>query len=423
MRFALIGILLLGAVVFLVPVASAQHEVVILPYAGPISPASAEYITRGIGEAESRNAAAVLIELDTPGGLDSSMRQIIQREMNARVPVIVFVAPSGARAASAGCIIVLAADIAAMAPGTNIGAAHPVYASGGAVSEKIVNDSAAYARSIAAVHKRNAEWAERAVRESVSATAQEALSLGAIDLTANDIASLLAALNGRTIHRATGDVTLVLAGASTVTTEMDTREKLLEVLTDPTVAYLLLLLGLLAVVIEIFAPHGFVTGTIGVVAVVLALVGIVNLPVQISGIALLALGMALLGLELKITSHGVLTFIGLVSFVFGSLLLLPRIPGFRISPYAIAAVTLLWVLMLGAVVRLVLRARHRPVLTGIQRVAGRTGIAKTKLAPRGVVLVNGEDWNAVADPSPVAQGDAVTVVSVDGLTLHVRKNS
>ena len=422
MRALFLG-LLLGALVLLAPVACAQHEVVVLAYAGPISPASAEYITRGIAEAEARNAAAVVIEIDTPGGLDSSMRQIIQREMNSRVPVIAFVAPRGARAASAGCLIIIAADLAAMAPGTNIGAAHPVYTTGGAVSEKIVNDAAAYARSLAAAHQRNVEWAERSVRESISATAQEALSLGVIDIVANSVNELLSALNGRVMHLASGDVTLSLARARTTTVEMDEREKLLAVLTDPTVAYLLFLLGALAVAVEIFAPHGFVTGTVGIVAVVLALVGLVNLPVQVSGLALLLLGMVLLGLELKITSHGVLTLVGLVAFVFGSILFLPRIPGYRISPFAITTVTLLWALMLGAVVRLVLRARHQPVLTGTQRVRGRSGIAKTELAPRGVVLVSGEDWDAVAEASPIARGERIVVVSVEGLTLHVRKAS
>lgn len=403
------------------PAAAAQHEVVVLPYAGPIGPATAEYITRGISGAESRNAAAVVIELDTPGGLDTAMREIIQREMNSRVPVIVFVAPRGARAASAGCLIVLGADVAAMAPGTNIGAAHPVYANGDTVSEKVVNDMAAYARSLAGAHKRNIAWAERAVRESISASAQEALADGVIDLTADDLTGLLSALNGRTIHRAGGDVTLVLSGAQPVTIAMNVREEAFSALTNPTITYLMLLLGILAIVVEFFAPHGFVTGTIGAVAVVLAIIGLMGLPVQLSGLALLLLGMALLGLELKITSHGLLTLVGLVAFVFGSMLLLPRIPGYSISPYAIGGVALLWALMLGTVVRLVIRSRHNPVLTGIQRVAGALGIAKTELAPRGVVLVNGEEWDALAEFPPIPRGERISVISVDGLTVRVRK--
>jgi len=422
MRFSLLGTALFAALALLASALPAQ-EVVVLPYAGPIGPASTEYLTRGIAGAAARNASAVVIELDTPGGLDSSMREIIQREMNAPMPVIVFVAPGGARAASAGCLILLGADVAAMAPGTNIGAAHPIYSMGGTVSEKIVNDAAAYARSLAAAHKRNSEWPERAVRESVSATAAEALSLGVIDLTANDLPDLLAKLNGRVIHRSGGDVTLAISRPQIATVEMDMREKLLGALTDPTVAYIFLLLGALAIVVEVFAPHGFVTGTLGFVAVVLAMVGLANLPVQISGAALLLLGMVLIGLELKITSHGALTLLGLVAFVVGSILLLPRVPGYRISPFAIGAVTLLWAFMLGVTVRLVLRSRHQPVITGVERIAGHAGVAKTDLSPRGVVLVNGEDWEGLADAPPIARGERVTVVSVEGLTLHVRKGS
>jgi len=414
---------LVAVLFFLVPDLRAQHEVIVLTYAGPISPGAAEYIMRGIAESEARNASALVLQIDTPGGLDSSMRQIVQREMSARVPVIAFVAPQGARAASAGCIIVLGAEVAAMAPGTNIGAAHPIYSSGGTVSEKIVNDSAAYARSLAGAHHRNSAWAERAVRESVSATAEEALSLRVIDLMANDVPQLLSALDGRVLHLPTGDTKLMLNGVQVSSLEMDFREKVLGVLTDPTIAYLLFLLGVLAIVVEVYAPHGFVTGTVGVVAVLLALVGLANLPVQISGLALLLLGMALLGLELKITSHGFLTLLGLIAFVFGSLLLLPRIPGYRISPFAIGTVALVWAGMLGAVVRLVLRSRRAPVITGTDRLTGRAGVAKTDLSPRGVVLVGSEDWDAIAEIPPIARGERISVTSVDGLTLHVRRIS
>jgi membrane-bound serine protease (ClpP class) len=231
---------------------------------------------------------------------------------------------------------------------------------------------------------------------------------------------LLAKLDGRTIHRADGDVKLSLAGATQSAIAMDARERILETLTDPTVAYVLFLLGVLAIVVEIFAPHGFLTGTIGAVAVILSLVGMINLPVQISGAALLILGMILLGLELKLTTHGVLILCGLIAFIFGSILVLPRVPGFRISPFAIGVVALLWAVMLGYVARLILRSRHQPVLMGTQRVAGSSGVAKTELAPRGVVLVNGEEWDALAD-APIAKGDRISVVSIEGLTLHVRR--
>ena len=413
--------LALIAVCLCASAASAQRRTVVLPYSGPIGPASADYIERGITQAEQQNAGAIVIELDTPGGLDSSMRRIVQRELSSRVPVIVFVGPAGARAASAGCIIALGADVIAMAPGTNIGAAHPVYANGGAVSEKIVNDAAAYARSLATTHGRNVQWAERAVRESVSASAQEALQIGIADLTATDLTDLLSKLDGRQIHRASGDMTIITKGASTEALELSAREKLVAVVTNPTIAYLLFLLGALAILVEIFAPHGFVTGTVGFLAIVASLAGIVDLPVQVTGAALLIVGMILLGLELKITSHGALTAFGLIAFIAGSFLVLPRIPGFTISAWAIVTVGILWAAMLGGAVRLVMRSRHAPVLTGTQRVAGQTGVAKTDIAPRGVVLVNGEDWDAMTDVAPISRGERVAVDFVEGLTLHVRK--
>ena len=398
-------------------------DVVVLTYAGPIGSVSAEYISRGIAEAEARGAAAVILQLDTPGGLDSSMRQIIQQEMNARVPVVVYVAPRGARAASAGCLIVLGADVAAMAPGTNIGAAHPVYLSGGPVSEKILNDAVAYARSLAGAHGRNEVWAEQAVRESASIPAPEAVRLRVVDLTANDLNDLIRQLNGRTVHTAARDVTLSLADASQVLLGMSWRERLFNTLANPNIAYLLFLLGVLALIAEIFAPHGMVTGTLGVLAMILAVIGLANLPIQLSGALLLVLGMILLVLELKITSHGVLTVVGLIAFIFGSVLLFPDVPGYHLSPWAIGSVAVLWVALLSVIVRLVLKARHGPKLVGVERLVGTVGFAKTDLAPRGVVLLSGEDWDAQADPSPVGRGERVQVLEVQGLTLRVRKLS
>ncbi len=398
-------------------------EVIVLTYAGPIGSVSAEYVSRGIAEAEARGAAVVILQLDTPGGLDSSMRRIIQREMNARVPVVVYVAPRGARAASAGCLIVLAADVAAMAPGTNIGAAHPVDLSGGPVSEKILNDAVAYAHSLAAAHGRNETWAEQAVRESASIPALEAVRLHVVDLAANDLNDLIRQLNGQTVHNPAHDVTFTLAGVPQVPLAMNWRERLFNTLANPNVAYLLFLLGVLTLIVEVFAPHGMATGTLGVLAVILAVIGLANLPIQLSGALLLILGMILLVLELKITSHGVLTVVGLIAFIFGSVLLFPDIPGYHLSRWAIGTVAVLWAVLLGVVVRLALKARRGPMLLGVERLVGAVGVTKTELAPRGVVLLGGEDWDARADPSPVGRGERVQVLEVQGLTLRVRKLS
>ncbi|MGH9702836.1 MAG: NfeD family protein, partial [Candidatus Acidiferrales bacterium] len=345
----------------------------------------------------------------------------------------IYVTPSGSLAASAGFFILESADVAAMAPGTNIGAAHPITLSGGPVSEKILNDSVAYARSLAAAHHRNEDWAEKSVRESASLAEPQALQMHVVDLAANDLPDLVRQLNGFAIHAQGRDFTLTLSGSPLVNVGMNPREQLLNTLGNPTIAYLLFLLGALAVIVEIFAPHGFVTGTLGALAVLMAIVGLANLPVQLSGALLLIGGIVLLMLELKISSHGLLTLAGLIAFVLGSLLLFPPIPGFAISGWAIGGVTLTWAAVIGTIVRLVLKARHRPVLTGVHRVVGQHGVAKTNLAPRGVVLVNGEDWDALAEDSPeapagaaqsggaIARGDRIHVLAVQGLTLRVRK--
>jgi len=311
--------------------------------------------------------------------------------------------------------------IAAMAPGTKIGAAHPGFLTGGAAPEKVLNDAVAYARSLAAARHRNEDWAEKAVRQSASLPQAEAVRLNVVDLAANDIGDLLAKLNGHTVHTPAGDVTLQLAGAQTVLLEMNWRERLLDTLANPNLAYLLFLLGVLAIVVEVFAPHGFVTGTLGVVALLLGLVGMALLPVQWVGVALLVLGMVLLVLELKLTSHGLLTLTGLAAFVLGSLVMFPRVPGYRVSWWVIGAVCVLWALALTTVVRLVMKARRGAVLVGVERLVGTVGVAKTELAPQGVVLLSGEDWHAEADPAPIARGERVQVLEVNRLTLRVRK--
>ncbi|HEV2387508.1 MAG TPA: NfeD family protein [Candidatus Acidoferrales bacterium] len=398
-------------------------EAVVLHYAGAIGPVAVRYIDRGIGDAERRGAAVVVLELDTPGGLGNSMRQIIQQEMNARIPVVVYVAPRGARAASAGCLIVMAADVAAMAPGTTIGAAHPLGPGGGPVSEKILNDAAAYARVLAAAHHRNQTWAEQAVRQSVSATADQALAGGVVDVMAADLNDLLRQLEGRRVPAFKGGQALALAPPQIVSVDMDWREQFLDGLARPDLAYLLVVLGLLGVIVEAFAPHGLLTGSLGALALLAGLVGLALVPVDAIGLALLAVGILLLVLELKISLHGVLALVGAGLFVLGSLLLVPRVPGYRLSTWLVALLALAWVGVTGVVLRQVMLARRKPVLTGIERMIGAEGVAKTSLAPRGVVLVGSEDWAAEAESESVGAGERVRVVEVQGLTLRVRRVS
>jgi membrane-bound serine protease (ClpP class) len=415
---AFLAVCLFGAAA---PVVMRAADVVLLRYSGPIGPVASSYVSRGIAEAEQAGAAAVVLELDTPGGLDSSMRVIIQREMNARIPVIVYVAPRGARAASAGCLIALAADVAAMAPGTNIGAAGPVGPEGSLTSQKILNDAAAYARSLAAAHHRNQAWAEQAVRQSVSVSADEALQLGVIDVVAPDLNALLRQLDGRRINGPKGEQLLSLASPTVIPVEMTWREHLLNGLANPDLAYVLVVLGLLAVIIEVFAPHGLVTGTIGALSLIVGLVGMALIPIGAIGMSLLVLGMVMLVLELKILSHGLLTFFGVICFALGSMLLVPHVPGYRLSTWLVALVALIWVAVTGIILRQVMLARRKPVLTGLARLVGAQGVAKTDLAPHGVVLINGEDWDAEAEIGPVDRGDRVQVFEVRGLTLRVRK--
>ncbi len=396
-------------------------DVVVLTAAGPVGTFMAEYVERGITEAEARGAAAVVLRLDTPGGLDSAMRRIVQRTMNARVPVIAYVAPRGARAASAGCLIVLAAHVAAMAPGTNIGAAHPRYITGEDVSAKVLNDAAAYARSLAAANKRNGDWAEKAVRESVSATDEEALSLHVIETIEPELDKLLAQVDGRVVRTTAGNMELRTRDARQLWLGMNWRERVFSVLADPTLAYLLLVAGAVAIIFEIVIGGSIVAGGFGAIALFLGMCGLASLPVRASGATLLVLAIVLFVAELKVASHGLLTVAGVISFVLGSWLLFPRTPGYRISLVAIVAMAACWIAVLAVVIRLVLKARRAPVSGGTECLVGAQGVAKTDLAPRGVVFVGGEDWNAEADGSPVTAGNKVEVLAVDALTLRVRR--
>lgn len=399
--------------------------------ADTINPVIARFITDELARAHQEEARAFLLEIDTPGGLDTAMRSIIQAVLGSRVPVIVYVYPPGSRAASAGALIVLAADFAAMAPGTNVGAAHPVAlgfgggeekGKGSVMIEKVVHDAAAYARSIARQRGRNVEWAERIVRESVSTPAQEAFDLKVIDLVAEDEATLLAQLDGRQYHRPGETLALKTKGATLVFSEMSLRQRILNVIGNPTVAYLLLMLGILGIFFEISQPGVILPGAIGAISLVLAFFGLQTLPINFAGVLLILLALVLFLLEVKVASYGMLTLGGIVSLTFGSLMLIDtEVPYLRISRAVIAATVAVTTAFFLFVLFFVTRTQRRPAVSGREGMAGERGTAVTDIDGDGKVFVHGEYWYAWSR-QPIAFGEKIEVVRIeDGLRLEVKK--
>ncbi|HXG02966.1 MAG TPA: nodulation protein NfeD [Candidatus Binatia bacterium] len=416
-----LGVLLLAAG----GAAAAPRPVSVLKLEGVISPITVRLIESALDRARAEGHQALVIELDTPGGLERSMRAIVQRLLGSEVPVIVYVAPTGARAASAGVFVTLAAHVAAMAPATNIGAAHPVALGGGVDKEslrKIENDAAAFARTVALERGRNADWAEKAVRESVSITEREAVRLKVVDFVAESLAEVLAKADGRRVKTASGPVTLATAGAAVHTIEIGFRDRLLSILTDPNVAYILMMLGTIGLLAELYNPGAIFPGVLGAISLILAFFAFQSLPINYAGLLLILLGLGLLIAEIKIVSHGILAAGGVVAMALGSLMLFdtPGIGGLRVSWWVIGptlAVTAgLFLFVLTAGVRALTR---RPVL-GAEGLIGLTAVARGPLAPQGQVAVQGELWRAVAD-EPVEDGAPVRIVGVEGLTLRVVK--
>lgn len=407
------------------PVVGAAQEagpsVVELRLEGVVDPFTARYLTGGVAAAEDEGAAAVLITMDTPGGLDSSMRQITQAILNARVPVLCYVSPEGARAASAGTFILLACHVAAMAPATNVGAAHPVGVSGAIESEKATNDAAEYIVSIAERRGRNAAWAERAVRESVSAPASEALELGVIDLVVPDVPALFAEATGRTVELADGrTVTLGLAGARLEPRSMGLVARLLHALLDPNVAFVLFYLGIIALYFEIANPGLGVPAVVGVVLLVTAFLAFGVLPVQLAGVILLVASAIFFAIEIFTPGIGVPFAGGLVTLVLGGLFLFDTsVPGVRVSPWVIAPVAVLAAAFFGLVVTAVVRVQRQPALGGKDHLVGKTGVVVRDLAPEGVVRVEAEEWTAIAERGTLPAGTPIRVTGVDGLRLKV----
>jgi membrane-bound serine protease (ClpP class) len=400
----------------------------ILSVADVINPVSAEYITASLNAAIQQGSQALIIQLDTPGGLDKSMRVIIKEILNSPIPVIVYVAPSGSRAASAGTFITLAAHIAAMAPGTNIGAAHPVAVGSGEMgkemADKVTNDAAAYIKSIAEQRGRNVEWAEQAVRESVSASETEALQQKVIDLIAVDLNDLLKQLNGRKVTTSAGEHILRTEGAALQHVEMSLRQRLLSMLADPNVAYMLLLLGAAGLFFEISTPGVVLPGVIGGISLLLGLYALQMLPVNYAGLALIVLALIMFIAEIKVTSYGALTIGGIIAMILGSLMLFNTpapLPG--LSLWVIVPSTLLvaafFVFLIGAALRTL---AQRPY-SGREGLLHKVGMALTAIDQKqGKVFVAGERWDAHSE-EPIAQGVEVEVVQMDGMTLHVKQKA
>lgn len=395
---------------------------------GVINPATADFVRESLRTAEEQGAAALLIRLDTPGGLLDSTQQIVQDLLGANLPTIVYVAPSGGGAISAGVFVTLAGAVAAMAPGTNIGAAHPVSAQGedigGDMREKIENSAVSLIKSIAGERGRNVEWAEKAVRESVSITETEALELGVIDLIANDRDSLLQQASGRTIRVHHAEVTLALTGAAVTQLEMSLMQEILNVLAHPNVAYLLMMAGFLGLYIELTNPGLLFPGVAGGIALLLALVAFQVLPINYGGIGLIVLGIALLVAEMFLPSFGILGIGGIASFVLGSLFLFDTAKsGAAVDPtliYSVAATFALVGLIIGT---MVLRTQLQPAALGSEGMLGMRGEVRQAVGPdnkNGKVFVHGEIWNARA-AEPIEAQATVEIVRVDGLELVVRR--
>jgi membrane-bound serine protease (ClpP class) len=413
--------------------AQAQQSVIVVPFTGVVNPVLAGYVDRAISEAESTGAQLVLIEMDTPGGLDTSMRQIIRRILSSRVPVAVYVAPSGARAASAGVYITYAAHVAGMAPGTNIGSATPVAMGENGEQQmsdemraKVSNDAAAYIRSLAEQRHRNADWAEQAVRQGINVHADEALRLGVIGYVAPDERSLLQQIDGASVETADGTVTLHTSNAAIQRLEMNAIESFLHVITDPTIAYILLSLGTMGLFFELSNPGSVLPGVIGGICLLLGLFALGSLPINYAGLLFMGLAVLLFAADIVTPTHGVLTAGGLIAFVLGSVLLInapASAPFLQISYQAIAAVAFCMAAFSIFVVSSVARTRHRRVVTGREGLLGARGIVRTALDPRGMVFVQSELWSAVSDDGPIDVDAEIEVTGVDGLLLHVRPAS
>jgi membrane-bound serine protease (ClpP class) len=407
--------------------ALAAEPVSIIEMDGAIGPITVRLLNAALERARAEHAQALVIELNTPGGLERSMRSMVQSILSSEIPVIVYVTPAGARAASAGVFITMAGHVSAMAPATNIGAAHPVAVGGQMDKEmvkKVESDAAAFARTIATERGHNVDWAEKAVRSSVSATEREAVKLKVVDLIADNVPDLLAKVDGRVVKTSKGMVTLHTRDAPVKRIEVRFRDRFLALISDPNVAYILMMVGMLGIFFELSTPGAVLPGVIGGISLILAFFAFQSLPVNWAGLLLILFGLVLLVIDIKVTSHGVLTVGGIVAMVLGSLMLydVPE-SGLRVSWFVllptVGATAGLVMVAIGAG----LRALSRPLTTGAAGMVGHTGVVRTAIDPEGQVLVDGELWRAVTPDGPVPAGERVQIVSIDGLTLTVTRTT
>jgi membrane-bound serine protease (ClpP class) len=407
--------------------ANAQPNVYILSIDGTINPAASNYIVMGIDKANEENAECVIVKLNTPGGLLKSTRVIVSEFLGSKVPIIVYVTPGGAQAASAGVFITMAANIAAMTPGTNIGAAHPVTMQGqmdSTMSEKVTNDAAAFIRTISEKRKRNIKWAEEAVRKSVSLTETEALKKNVINLIANNINDLLKKVNGNEVETSEGEKILKTNDVKIVNYDMNFSQKFLNILSDPNISYILFMLGLYGLLFEIFNPGAIFPGVIGGICIILAFYAMHTLPINYAGLALIIFAVILFILEIKIVSHGVLMIGGIISLVLGSIMLIDVKSAWgalTISWEVIAMIAVITILFFLIIIGLGIKAQRKKPATGAEGIVGEIGKAISDLEPDGLVRVHGEIWDAESIDSKIEAGTKIIVNQVNNLKLKVKK--
>jgi membrane-bound serine protease (ClpP class) len=422
-----LSLLSLSLIAGLIAHTQEKAPVLLIEVDGIINPATARFITESIDQAAQQNAQCLIIELDTPGGLMESMRVIVKKILTSSVPVVVYVGPRGARAASAGVFITMAAHIAVMAPSTHMGAAHPVSLGEGkenkTMSEKIVNDTVSYIKTIAKARGRNADWAEKAVVKSVSITEEEAVKLNVVDWISPDLQDLLARIDGKVI-KLDGRVTRTLStkGVKPRPIQMSWKYRLLDIISNPTIAYILLMLGIYGVFFELSNPGAILPGVVGGIFLILAFYSLHMLPINFAGLALILFAVILFIAEIKVVSHGMLAVGGVISLFLGSMMLIESPADYmKISLSVIIPAVLVSAAFFIFAVTMAIRARITKPTTGTEGLIGEIGVAATNLNPEGKISVHGEYWNATSD-QPLERGDKVTVVEVTNLKLKVKKN-